>query len=86
MALGAIRALRERGLAVPEDVSIVGFDDIPEAAFFDPPLTTIHQNFAVLGEQSVEYLLSLIVDPNTPLQQRVLYPRLIERLSVRHLK
>ncbi len=80
-ALGAIRALRESGLKVPDDVSIVGFDNIPEAAYFDPPLTTIHQDFAALGEQSVEYLVNLINNPNTPLHQRILYPHLIERQS-----
>lgn len=81
MALGAIRALRERGLRVPEDVSVVGFDDIPEAAYFEPPLTTVCQNFAALGEQSVEYLVSLIDNPLTPVHQRVLRPQLIERHS-----
>jgi DNA-binding LacI/PurR family transcriptional regulator len=83
MALGAIRALHERGLRVPEDVSVIGFDDIPEAAYFDPPLTTIQQNFAALGEQSVEYLIALIDKPDTPLHQRMLYPHLIVRESTR---
>ncbi len=81
MALGAIRALRQRGRRVPEDVSVVGFDDIPEAAYYDPPLTTVRQNFAALGEQSVEYLMTLIENPDTPLHQRVLYPQLVERKS-----
>jgi len=85
MALGAIRALRERGLRVPDDVSVVGFDDVPEAAFFEPPLTTVRQNFAALGEQSVQYLVDLIDHPETPLHQRVLYPQLIERQSTRRL-
>lgn len=86
MALGAIRALREHRLAVPGDVSVVGFDDIPEAAYFDPPLTTVRQDFAALGEQSVEYLIAQIDDPNTPMHQRVLYPELIERQSARRLE
>ncbi len=85
MALGAIRALREHGVRVPDEISVVGFDDIPEAAFFDPPLTTIRQNFSALGEQSVEYLIALINNPNTPLHQRVLYPELVERQSVRRV-
>jgi DNA-binding LacI/PurR family transcriptional regulator len=85
MALGAMRALREHGLRVPEDVSVVGFDDIPEAAYFEPPLTTVRQNFAALGEQSVQYLVDLIDHPETPLHQRVLYPQLIERQSTRRL-
>ncbi|MBI5957913.1 MAG: substrate-binding domain-containing protein [Chloroflexi bacterium] len=82
MALGAMRAIRERGLRVPEDVSVVGFDDIPEAAYFDPPLTTIRQNFPALGEQSVDYLITLIASPETFFHQRVLYTELIERQSV----
>jgi len=85
MALGAMRALREHGLRVPDDVSVVGFDDIPEAPFFEPPLTTIRQDFAALGEQSVEYLIALINNTDTPLHQRVLYPHLVERLSTRAL-
>jgi DNA-binding LacI/PurR family transcriptional regulator len=85
MALGAIRALRERGLRVPQDVSVVGFDDIPEAAYYEPPLTTVRQNFPALGEQGVEYLISLITNPNTPLAQHILYTELIERQSARRL-
>ncbi len=81
-ALGAARALRAHGLRVPEDVSIVGFDDIPEAAFFEPPLTTVSQDFTALGQQSVDYLLTLMSQPETPVHQRVLYPTLIERQSV----
>lgn len=85
MALGALRALHEHGLRIPEDISVVGFDDIPEAAYFEPPLTTVRQDFVGLGEQSVEYLVGLIDDPDTPLHQRVLHPRLIVRQSTRAL-
>lgn len=81
MALGAIFALTEQGLRVPQDVSVVGFDGIPESAYFAPPLTTIYQNFDALGEQSVEYLVSLMKNPETPIHQRVLYPELIVRKS-----
>jgi DNA-binding LacI/PurR family transcriptional regulator len=81
MALGAISALREHGLSVPRDVSIVGFDDVPEAAYFAPPLTTIRQDFEALGKQSVEYLVALIERGDTVLEQRVLYPELVERRS-----
>ncbi|MFD7691665.1 LacI family DNA-binding transcriptional regulator, partial [Streptomyces sp. NPDC059781] len=49
MALGLLRALHERGRRVPEDVSVIGFDDIPEASSFLPPLTTLHQDFAEVG-------------------------------------
>ncbi|MEO3754093.1 LacI family DNA-binding transcriptional regulator [Streptomyces sp. B6B3] len=60
MALGLLRALHERGRQVPRDVSVVGFDDIPEAASFTPPLTTIHQDFAEVGRLLVEDVLRKI--------------------------
>lgn len=60
MALGLLRALSEHGRRVPEDVSVVGFDDIPEAATYVPPLTTIHQDFAEVGRRCVEGVLRQI--------------------------
>ncbi|NNN33411.1 substrate-binding domain-containing protein [Streptomyces sp. S3(2020)] len=61
MAPGLLRAFRERGRSVPEDVSVVGFDDIPDAAFFVvPPLTTVHQDFAEAGRRWVQGVLSQI--------------------------
>ncbi len=57
MALGLMSALRERSLRIPEDVSIVGFDDIPEAEFLHPPLTTVRQDFAALGELMLQKVL-----------------------------
>lgn len=56
-ALGVLRALRERGLDVPGDVSVVGFDDIPEAEFFQPPLTTVRQDFWAIGKLAINGLL-----------------------------
>ena len=58
MALGLIHAIRDAGLDVPRDISVVGFDDIPEAAHFSPPLTTVRQNFAEIGRRAVALLLS----------------------------
>ena len=81
MALGAIRALHEAGMSVPQDVSVVGFDDISMAAYFDPPLTTVRQDFEALGKESVEFLVSLIENPDMTVHQRVLYPELIVRKS-----
>ncbi|MCI0709569.1 MAG: LacI family DNA-binding transcriptional regulator [Chloroflexi bacterium] len=81
MALGAMCAFREVNLRVPEDVSIVGFDDIPEAAYFHPPLTTVRQDFAQLGELGIQYLIELIRDPDTPVKQHVIQPQMIQRLS-----
>ncbi|GAA3803177.1 LacI family DNA-binding transcriptional regulator [Streptomyces phyllanthi] len=57
MALGLLRALHERGRRVPEDVSVIGFDDIPEASSFLPPLTTLHQDFAEVGRLCVKNVL-----------------------------
>ena len=81
MALGAIHELRRAGKRVPEDVSVVGYDDTPEAPYYDPPLTTVRQDFEALGQQSVDYLLGLIDVPETPMQQRVLSPTLVVRAS-----
>ncbi|WP_291047965.1 LacI family DNA-binding transcriptional regulator [Herbiconiux sp.] len=57
MALGLIHAIRDAGLDVPGDISVVGFDDIPEAAHFWPPLTTVRQDFAELGRRAVSLLV-----------------------------
>ncbi|MEV4141980.1 LacI family DNA-binding transcriptional regulator [Dactylosporangium sp. NPDC049742] len=60
MALGLMRAFDERGVRVPHDVSIVGFDDIPEAEFLCPPLTTIRQDFDEVGRRCIAALLRLV--------------------------
>jgi DNA-binding LacI/PurR family transcriptional regulator len=60
MALGALQAARRLGLSVPEELGIVGFDDIPEAAYFYPPLTTVHQDARNLGAIAVERINTLI--------------------------
>lgn len=60
MAIGVLRAFAEAGLRVPEDVSLVGFDDIPEASYFAPPLTTVSQDFDEVGRQSLGLLLARI--------------------------
>ncbi|MEQ8676672.1 MAG: LacI family DNA-binding transcriptional regulator [Aggregatilineales bacterium] len=86
MALGAIAALNEANLRVPHDISVVGFDDIPEAAYYLPALTTVCQDFSALGKYAVEYLVSLIEKPELSIQQRVLYPELIIRNSTASLK
>lgn len=60
MALGLLRALQQAGRRVPEDVSIIGFDDIPEAEYFGPPLTTVRQDFDELGRRALRSLIQLI--------------------------
>lgn len=79
MALGVMHALAEAGLAVPGDVSIVGFDDIPEAAFFAPPLTTIRQDFDALGRDAMAGVLAVLNDDDRMPAPRV--PDLIVRTS-----
>lgn len=81
MMMGAHTALRERGLRVPEDISLVGFDDLPESAHFVPGFTTVRQDFQLLGRMAIEYLVSMIENPETPVHQRVLQPKLVIRES-----
>ncbi len=81
MALGAYRALHQAGLSVPDDVSVVGFDDILEAAYFTPPLTTVSHDFIQLGTLGFEYLMQLMDDPDTAIEQKVIQPKLIVRDS-----
>ncbi|MCQ0989752.1 LacI family DNA-binding transcriptional regulator [Jiella marina] len=65
MALGLLLALGEGGRRVPEDIAVVGFDDVPEAAFFSPPLTTIRQDFFGIGRHVVDALLAPDVQAGT---------------------
>ena len=60
MALGVLHAARRMGRTVPEELAVVGFDDIPEAAYFAPPLTTVRQDFAELGRRAVARLVALV--------------------------
>ena len=62
MALGAMHAFSQAGIRIPDDVSVIGFDDIPEAEHLTPPLTTIRQDFAELGGTVMSTLLELILD------------------------
>ena len=68
MAIGALKRIRQSGLRVPEDISLVGFDDIPFAAYCDPPLTTISQPAEAFGQRAVEMLIALI--EKKPLAER----------------
>ncbi|SQD96793.1 Transcriptional regulator, LacI family [Parafrankia sp. Ea1.12] len=81
MALGVLRALREGGRRVPEDVSVVGFDDIPEAAYFSPPLTTLRQDFTEVGRQSLRSLLEQVETGATGRAHVVIPPELVLRRS-----
>lgn len=82
MAIGAIRAIKERGLSVPEDVAVVGFDDIDTADYITPPLTTVRQPIFELGKVAGENLINLIEEwpPQEPIQ-KILGVELIVRQS-----
>jgi DNA-binding LacI/PurR family transcriptional regulator len=80
MALGLLRRLHEAGREVPRDLSLVGFDDIPEAAYFTPPLTTVRQDFAELGRLCLQSLLRRIEGKSGPTRV-VVQPELVVRGS-----
>jgi DNA-binding LacI/PurR family transcriptional regulator len=81
MALGAVRCARQRGLAVPEDVSVTGFDDSPLIAFTDPPLTTIRQPVRAIGQVAVEALMEELCGTSAPHTEFVIMPELVVRGS-----
>src|SRR5579884_3926197 len=81
-AIGVMRAARERRLSVPDDLSVVGFDDIPAAAMLEPPLTTVAQDAYRLGETACELLLRRLRHEGPPERQEVLLePELVVRES-----
>ena len=80
-AIGAIRAINEAGLRVPEDISVVGFDDIQSAAYSNPPLTTIRQPLLKMGEIAARTLLGRIDNPESYLPELLIEPELIVRKS-----
>ena len=82
MALGLLRALSEAGRAVPtgpRGVSVVGFDDIPEAAYLIPPLTTVRQDFEAVGRRAIEILRAALAGEPAP--DRLIKPELVVRAS-----
>lgn len=81
MSLGLLRALYERGIRVPDDVSVVGFDDIPESEFFMPPLTTVRQDFGELGRRALRLIVDRIDGDQAPIPGILLAPELIVRAS-----
>jgi LacI family transcriptional regulator len=81
MAMGTLRALREAGLSVPEDVAIVGFDDLPPATLATPQLTTVRQPIRRLGIKAVEVLIDMIGKPKRAPQQVIFGTELVIRES-----
>ncbi|MEZ3498802.1 HTH-type transcriptional repressor PurR [Pantoea sp. KPR_PJ] len=82
MAMGAICAADEMGLRVPQDISVIGYDNVRNARYFTPALTTVHQPKAQLGEKALEMLLDRITSKREESQTIEVHPALIERRSV----
>lgn len=85
MAFGVMEAARERGLRLPEDLSIVGFDDIPQASHVHPALTTIRQPLEEMGRSAAHLLLKYMAHPNTEIERIELPTRLVIRESCQAL-
>ena len=85
MSLGVLREANRRGIHVPEQLAVIGFDNIPESAYFYPSLTTISQDLQLLGEQAVQNIVEMIHDrqENRPIiaQSRFIQPDLVVRES-----
>jgi LacI family transcriptional regulator len=81
MAIGALRALAARGIRVPDDIAVVGFDDIFPASLCDPPLTTVHQPIRKLGEVACDRLTERIANPTLRPKQELLPTELVLRSS-----
>jgi LacI family transcriptional regulator len=74
MAIGAVSALRESGIRVPEDVAVAGFDDIPMARYMHPPLTTVRVDIAALGERAASRLLEAVTNRRRHKKRREVVP------------
>jgi DNA-binding LacI/PurR family transcriptional regulator len=81
MALGLLRAFHEAGRSVPGDISVVGFDDMPETSYFTPPLTTVRQDFGELGRLSLQLLVDRLSAGSQPPRHVVVSPNLVVRTS-----
>jgi DNA-binding LacI/PurR family transcriptional regulator len=82
LALGVLRALHEYGRRVPDEISVVGFDDVPEAAYFIPPLTTVRPDFTAVARASLDLLLAQFEAPAVGELRQTIAPTLITRQSV----
>lgn len=83
IAIGAMRALHDNGYKIPEDVAIIGFDDVPFAAVSSPPLTTIRVNRAAIGRQAIRHLLHILRDPGATPSKTAYVGDLIIRSSMK---
>jgi DNA-binding LacI/PurR family transcriptional regulator len=81
-ALGIMRAMAERGRSIPGDVSLVGFDDVPESAFLSPPLTTVRQEFAEVGRAALRLLADQLSSGERSVDVVLVDPVLVPRQTV----
>jgi len=84
MAVGVLRALHQAGVDVPRQVSVVGFDDVPEAPYYTPPLTTVRQDFGEIGRRSLRLMLDMMEsgdEDKGPVSTPLVMPELILRSS-----
>jgi LacI family transcriptional regulator len=81
MAIGVLRTLAARRIRVPEDIAVVGFDDIFPASLCDPPLTTVHQPMRKIGERACDRLIERIADPSLRPKVELLPAELVLRSS-----
>lgn len=78
-AFGGINAIRERGLRIPEDISIAGYDGIPLARYMEPRMTTVRQNTEEIGRVAATELIRLIEQPKTTLLEQIVIPGTVEK-------
>ncbi|MBV9231728.1 MAG: substrate-binding domain-containing protein, partial [Chloroflexi bacterium] len=81
-AYGVARALQEANLRIPQDISLIGYDDLPTSEFMSPPLTTVHVESEALGVMAVQRLMERTLTPNLVPIRVELFSRLVERQSV----
>jgi LacI family repressor for deo operon, udp, cdd, tsx, nupC, and nupG len=81
MAVGVLRAARDADLVLPDELSVIGVDDIPLAAYFEPPLTTVRQDFAAIGRQAARLLVRAVEEPQAAQEHLLLPGELIIRRS-----
>lgn len=82
MAMGAMRAMKEAGIRLPEDVSLIGFDNVPISELVTPSLTTVHVEMELLGEIAAQKIISIIQNPSRPKSKEVVATSFVERDSV----
>jgi len=83
LAIGAMRALREGGRRIPDDVSVIGLDDVEIASYLDPPLTTVSQSIATMAETAMQLLLDIVRGNPIAQTQITVQPRIVVRASTR---